>query len=94
ELHYAISLASGELVAGLIDASSFLDASEVANDETAQFLGAGFVNNPTIEFPDYSLGAVWHYDATVDHPGLTLLLSSSHGLADNDGKYDQLFDLG
>jgi hypothetical protein len=94
ELHYAFSLASGELVAGLIDASSFLDASEVANDETAQFLGAGFVNNPTIEFPDYSLGAAWHYDATADHPGLTLLLASSHGLADNDGKYGQLFDLG
>ncbi len=51
ELHYAISLASGELVTGLIDASSFLDASKVANDETAQFLGRRFRQQPHHRVP-------------------------------------------
>ena len=34
------------------------DGNAYANDETAQFLNGALVNNPTIPFPDYSLGAV------------------------------------
>lgn len=33
------------------------DANAYANDETGQFLNAALVNNPTIPFPDYGLGA-------------------------------------
>jgi porin len=33
------------------------DSSLYANDETSQFLNAALVNNPTIPFPDYALGA-------------------------------------
>jgi hypothetical protein len=42
---------------GLLDATGFLDVSQIANDENLFFLGGPFVNNPTIEFPDYALGA-------------------------------------
>jgi len=34
------------------------DGSTYANDETGQFLNSALVNNPTIPFPDYGLGAV------------------------------------
>ena len=34
------------------------DGNAFANDETFQFLNAALVNNPTIPFPDYGLGAV------------------------------------
>ena len=34
------------------------DGNSYANDETAQFLNAGLVNNPTIPFPDEGLGIV------------------------------------
>ena len=72
------------LVGGLIDASGFVDRSRVANDEARQFLGASFVNNPSINFPDYAPGLA------LDRPladgrdtGLSLVLASSNGLADN-----------
>ncbi|WJW75808.1 hypothetical protein QVG61_01595 [Thiohalobacter sp. IOR34] len=83
ELHYSRRLARGTLVIGQIDPTAFLDSSEVANDETRQFLAATLVNNPAIEFPDYTLGAVYHHHTTAERPGFTLLLASSHGLADN-----------
>jgi porin len=38
------------------------DGNAFANDETSQFLNAALVNNPTIPFPDYALGAVMHYE--------------------------------
>jgi len=38
------------------------DGSAFANDETAQFLNAALVNNPTIPFPDYGLGAVLYWN--------------------------------
>jgi porin len=37
------------------------DASAFANDETNQFLNGALVNNPTIPFPDYALGAAAFY---------------------------------
>ncbi len=92
ELHYALPLWGGKLFLGLIDPTGFLDTSAIANDETAQFLGVGLVNNPSIEFPDYTLGAAWHLEAGQGIGG-SLVLSRSHGLADDGGKYDRLFDL-
>ena len=37
------------------------DCSSFANDETSQFLNNALINNPTIPFPDYGLGAVLHW---------------------------------
>ncbi|MFH1717361.1 MAG: carbohydrate porin, partial [Planctomycetota bacterium] len=36
--------------------------SAFANDETSQFLNGALVNNPTIPFPDYALGAAVFYN--------------------------------
>ena len=46
------------LMIGKIDFTGVFDASAYADDETSQFLNGAFVDNPTIPFPDYSLGAV------------------------------------
>ena len=88
--HYTHPLQGGQITAGLLDPTGFLDRSEVANDETRQFLGASFVNDRVIEFPDYHLALAWHRDATSKQPGFTLLLGSSHGLTDNSGSYGGL----
>jgi len=37
------------------------DCSSYANDETSQFLNNALINNPTIPFPDYGLGAAIYY---------------------------------
>jgi len=37
------------------------DCSKYANDETMQFLNNALINNPTIPFPDYGLGAAVHW---------------------------------
>jgi hypothetical protein len=94
ELHYARHLGDNSLTVGLINPAGVLDASAVANDETGQFLGASFVNNPTIAFPDYALGSSLHLEEGNGRPGYNLLLSSSHGLADNPRRsYAQLVDV-
>ena len=81
--------------AGLIDATAWLDASAVANNEHSQFLNATLVNNPTIEFPDYTLAGVVSLAGHDAFPGITAFVGSSHGLADNpDADYDDLFDVG
>jgi hypothetical protein len=94
-LNYTWLFHTGNLTAGLLDPAAPLDNSDVANDETQQFLGAALVNNPTIGFPDYALGAVYHRDAADGDPGFTLVLTGSHGLGDNpDASYAELFDVG
>ena len=40
------------------------DCSSYANDESSQFLNGALVNNPTIPFPDYGLGAVLYWNPT------------------------------
>jgi len=40
------------------------DGNSYANDETAQFLNAALVNNPTIPFPDNGLGLVAYFQPT------------------------------
>jgi high affinity Mn2+ porin len=44
------------LTVGKLDATVNWDNNAFANDETKQFIGAVFRNNPTIEFPDNTLG--------------------------------------
>ncbi|MEQ8330432.1 MAG: hypothetical protein RH859_08235 [Longimicrobiales bacterium] len=80
---------------GLMDVTGFLDVSRIANDENVYFLGAPFVNNPTIAFPDYVLGGA--LETAI--PGredtrMALVLTSSAGLADNPGaSYSDLIDV-
>ena len=38
------------------------DCSSYANDEASQFLNSALVNNPTIPFPDYGLGAILYWN--------------------------------
>jgi len=38
------------------------DCSSHANDETSQFLNNALINNPTIPFPDYGIGAVLYWN--------------------------------
>ncbi len=75
---------------GLLDMSSFFEQSRIASDETTQFLGASFVGNPTIEFPDYSLGLV--FESRPEAWGMLRFgIASSRGLADNPKRsYSQL----
>ena len=49
---------------GKIDFTGVFDASAYADDECSQFLNAAFVDDPTIPFPDYSLGVVLTYDVS------------------------------
>lgn len=74
------------LTVGSIDPSAHLDRSRIANDENAHFLGASFVNNPTIEFPDYALGAMYRRVSRGAAPEITAILTSSDGLADNPSR--------
>ncbi len=90
EAHYRFTVAEEEFTLGLLDPANFIDLSEVANDETRQFLASPFVNNPTIGFPDYHLAAAWHHAGTENRPALTLEIGSARGLADNGGRYGEL----
>jgi len=49
---------------GKIDFTAVFDCSEYADDECSQFLNASFVDDPTIPFPDYSLGVVLNWNLT------------------------------
>jgi len=42
---------------GKMDATRDFDTNAYANDEVTQFLNSALVNNPTVPFPDYGLGA-------------------------------------
>jgi hypothetical protein len=94
ELLYSLPVGTGELSAGLLDVTGFLDASEVANDETTQFLGSSFVNNPAVEFPDYTLGVVYAQVPESDGLGFIVTLLGSNGLGDNPNvSYSELVDV-
>lgn len=84
-----------ELHVGLMDLTGYLDVSRISNDENLFFLGQPFVNNPTIVFPDYTLGAT--VVAGVPRlPGgrVAVSVAASHGLGDNpQASYGELVDL-
>lgn len=78
---------------GYLDVSGFFEQSRIASDETTQFLGASFKSNPTIDFPDYTLGAVYEHP-TASGPVWRAALTSSNGLANNpDRSYSQLLSV-
>ena len=95
ELNYRTGLDDGAfLTVGLLDASGYLDRTRITNDENVQFLGASFVNNPTIAFPDYTLGMVYERPSDGLRPQLNAVVASSNGLADNPNlSYSQLLRL-
>lgn len=95
ELHYIQSLNShGAVELGLLDTTGSLDTNDVANDETSQFLAGPLVNNPSIEFPDYTLGGIYNHELN-ENLAFNLALTSSNGLGDNPKRsYSQLFDVG
>jgi len=67
ELFYEVPLGDRfTLTIGKIDFTGYFDASAFANDETAQFLNGALVNNPSIPFPDYSLGIIGTYNLSDD----------------------------
>ena len=95
ELNYRARLGEGAFITvGLLDPSGYLDRTRITNDENVQFLGASFVNNPTIAFPDYTLGMVYERPSEGPRPQLNAVLTSSNGLADNPNlSYSQLLRL-
>ncbi|NNK62039.1 MAG: hypothetical protein HKO98_02440, partial [Gemmatimonadetes bacterium] len=96
ELRLVLPVAADlETHVGLLDATGFIDVSRIANDENLFFLGVPFVNNPTIEFPDYALGvALSGAVPGTDHLRIGATVTSSHGLADNPTvSYAQLLDV-
>ncbi len=81
------------LMVGLVDPSAWLDRGRIANDENQHFINGSFVNNATIEFPDYTLGAIYRRHAE-DRPEITFVLTGSDGIADiPDRSYQDLLDL-
>lgn len=93
ELHYSWDVQAGlSLSGGLMDTAAYIDRSRITNDETRHFLGAGFVNNPTIGFPDYTLGVA--LDSPLSdgrHWGAAVLVAKAKGLADDPSHaYSQL----
>ncbi|HEY5646590.1 MAG TPA: hypothetical protein VIS76_11635 [Pseudomonadales bacterium] len=95
ELNYRWNLGTQQnLTLGTIDVAAHLDRSRIANDENTHFLAPSFVNNPTIEFPDYTLGAMYRRSPGESMPEITAIVSGSNGLADNPRRsYGELVDL-
>jgi len=79
------------LTFGKLDPTAYFDQSEVANDETTQFLGRIFRNSPTIEFPDNTAGIRLAY-MPVDW------LELGYGVFDGNSDWekigDNLFNIG
>lgn len=94
ELNYRLDRPGERLTVGLLDPSSYLDRSRITNDENVQFLGVSFVNNPTIEFPDYTIGAAYERAARNRVPQINAVITSSNGIADNPNlSYSQLIQV-
>jgi porin len=66
ELFYEGNIFSDALtiMAGKMDFAGVFDASEFANDEGAQFISGGLVNNATIPLPEYCLGLIMTWQAS------------------------------
>lgn len=81
-----------QMMFGLMDASSWLDISQISNDENRHFIAAALTGNLTIDFPDYApaVGVILKPGSNVKG---TLYVSSAQGLADNQQKsYEALLD--
>ncbi len=79
---------------GKLDLTAEFDTNEAANDEIAQFLGCGFVSNPTFAAPENDFGAIlaYAYEETVT---LKLGCADCDEIDDRGGKFsDDLFMVG
>jgi len=79
------------LTFGKLDPTAYFDQSEVANDETTQFLGRIFRNSPTIEFPDNTAGIRLAY---MPFGWLELGYGLFDGNSDWEKIGDNLFNIG
>jgi len=80
------------LTFGKLDPTAYFDQSEVANDETTQFLGRIFRNSPTLEFPDNTAGLRIAY---LPKEWIELGYGMFNGNSDNWSKmFDNLFNIG
>lgn len=95
ELNYAFNLSADRtLMLGLVDPSAWLDRGRIANDENQHFINGSFVNNATIEFPDYTVGGVFRSLGNGSRPEITVILAGSEGIADlPDRSYQDLLDV-
>lgn len=82
------------LMVGLVNPSAWLDRSNITNDENTHFINGSFKNNATIEFPDYTIGAIMRWPGSAAGPEITLVVASSDGIADlPDRSYQDLLNL-
>jgi uncharacterized coiled-coil protein SlyX len=80
------------LTFGKLDPTVYFDQSEVANDETTQFLGRIFRNSPTLEFPDNTAGIRVAY---MPKEWIELGYGMFNGNSDTwDKMFDNLFTIG
>jgi len=70
---------------GKVDLTDNFDTNNVADDEETQFLAGIFVNNPTIEFPDYCFAATLWAEPTK-------LISVGLAYGDADADWNQVLD--
>jgi hypothetical protein len=76
------------LTVGKVDLTNYLETNAVANDETAQFLSSGFVNNLVVDFPDDNGPGMRLTVAPLD------LVEINLGVADAGAEWDNIFDDG
>ncbi|MBT8090055.1 MAG: carbohydrate porin [Gammaproteobacteria bacterium] len=95
EIHYTFHMQDDRrLMVGLVNPSAWLDRSRITNDENTHFLNGNFKNNATIEFPDYTLGAVMRWLGSESRPEISLVVASSKGISDlPDRSYQELLDI-
>ncbi len=79
---------------GLIEVSTLIDTSSISNDEVSQFLSSTFVNNLTINFPDYALSARLEAHDWLQDSVVRLVVSSGMGMSDSESAtYSEAFDV-
>ncbi|MCA9408828.1 MAG: carbohydrate porin [Candidatus Omnitrophica bacterium] len=78
---------------GKIDPTVYIDTNEYANDETTQFLGEIFRNNPTIEFPDNGAGVRLGIEPIEDLE-IQVIASDGDGSASPEDLFNTIFGAG
>jgi len=73
------------LTFGKLDPTVYFDNNEFANDETIQFLGRVFRNNPAIDFPDNGAGIRFAFMPTEG-------IEFNYGLFDGNSDWEKMFD--
>jgi len=80
---------------GLLNIPAFYDTNAVLNNENEQFISAQFLNNPTIDFPDYTLGITTSLNIGWQPQLKTQFgIFSGAGIADNAGRnYQEVIEM-